>query len=341
MLQDFQFKIPTSFPEELSDIATFLETADILLYMAEFFSECIKQIRKRLGLTDLTLKEYLETLSPITKQAILDNSFGVSTTSFQFLKPIPISLSTFLEILENYYECTSLGNVISFHECVSIRPKVPITDLDMEIFTSTFPKLQDVILFALPTFFSDKSSHLLSERCKNTQIIQLYSLDSSLTDETLISWSNMAQLRRITIFGYEKITDNGIKAISSLPIEALTITMDKLLTDEALISLPSSIRYLTLWSSNFTVDGVIHAVTQMSGLDSLSLIGFDVTDECMIEILMNCGSIRNMNMPATKSLTDNGLNTVPLPDSFTRLIVSKESKPKIPRGSKLVVYHPK
>ncbi len=54
--------------------------------MAEFFAECIRKIRIRLGPTDSELKTALNYLNPITRQCVIDDAFGRLGTTFIIAK---------------------------------------------------------------------------------------------------------------------------------------------------------------------------------------------------------------------------------------------------------------
>ena len=52
IIRDYQCQIPPVFPEALADIKHILKENTTLVYMAEYFSECVEKIQKEMGPSD-------------------------------------------------------------------------------------------------------------------------------------------------------------------------------------------------------------------------------------------------------------------------------------------------
>ncbi len=99
--------IISSFFQDIRDI---LKLADTIVYMAEFFSQCIKKIQVRLGTTVDTItkvESYLKTENRGTYQKVIDNSF----TEHNCLEWKSEDSDAMFQVLYYYYGCTSILNI--------------------------------------------------------------------------------------------------------------------------------------------------------------------------------------------------------------------------------------
>jgi hypothetical protein len=145
--------------------------------MAEFFKECVRQVRSKLGLTDHQLAKKLGCLKYSTKKCILNNSFGVDGKSFQVEKSVG-KFTEFYKIIDYYYECTSFPNIdlFSYETTENV-----ISDEDFDLLTTLAPNLTHLKFLKAIT---DISVERLLERCTNLQILYLNA--SHLTDAALV-----------------------------------------------------------------------------------------------------------------------------------------------------------
>ena len=320
VLQEYQFEFPNPFPEELVDVRDFLASSDRLLYMAEFFSECIKQIRVRLGPTDKDLESYLLYLTPTTKKCVLDNSFGINVASFEFQGEIPMKLSDYLKFLFLYFECFSFEEIDNLKQRGDL--KFAVSDEDMEFITQYMPKARSITIEATKVM-TDKTMEYISERCKEIQVIKIPGVGGKFTDACCVALGQLKRLTSVMITSAENITDDGILALSSAKLEWLTLDNDNI-TNIGLGKLPSTLRNMESHSKNFTPDGVIALLKNVKGMTNLALPNAILTDECVIEVFRNCPFIETLDIRSSV-VTDKCLNTIPIPDSFKKLIISKQN----------------
>jgi hypothetical protein len=102
--------MPTQLPVGWKDIEDFLAKADTVIYIAEFFRECIAAIRSHLGpskLTVDTIDQQIKTKSPNFYQSLLDNTINAGDCFMMLPEPAAPTLQT----LQSYYGSTSLANL--------------------------------------------------------------------------------------------------------------------------------------------------------------------------------------------------------------------------------------
>jgi hypothetical protein len=337
VLLDWQFKMPKEFPPELQDIASFLSTADTVLYMAEFFSECMKQIRLRLGEPDQQVAEVVDFLIPVSKQCVIDNSFGEFGKTLKFCKPLEMPVKDLFPYLERYYECSSIINVDSFEEAERL-PVVPMTDEDVVGLAQALPRLKFMDIYVLSDLFTDQALLTLNTLLPNLQVLRLWKNCTTLTDQAMMHLAKMKQLKVLHLNGFVQLTDAGLIAISNMGLEELTVSRDEDVTDVGIAALPSSIMSLSLHSIRITSVGVQQLSKKAPKLAVLKLESAQVNDDAVIALMQNCTFIERVRFPSSV-LTERCVNTVAIPGSFKDLTVAHGCEFPIPK-SNLVLYWP-
>lgn len=339
-MQDYQFKFPNPFPQELEDIQTLLSSADKILYMAEFFSDCVKQIRIRLGPTDTQLAAQLDFLSPSTKKSVIDDSFGDSP-SFVVATPLPKPLKEYLEFLDFYYEVSSIGDIDMYEE--TSTPTFGLRHEDIEYLTSKCKKLRSFKVYVLEnTSFSDESVELLVERCPKLQIVRLVWTCANLTDRSLIALGKLPDLLRASLCMLPKMTDAGLIGLTknNKKMEELNLVADSNFTDAGIVHLPPSLLYFISGSPSYTSEGVCAMVQNTKKLVTLDLSNTPhLDDKAVIEILKNCDHIGSIDIRKS-TVTSASLNTVPLPASLTKITIPRGIHFPVPTGSKCQIWWP-
>jgi hypothetical protein len=307
--------------------------------MAEFFAECVKQIRVRLGPTDSELDEKLNFLTPATKKCVLDNSFGVSVASFAFKSVLEMPFSDYLNLLYKYFECTSFSEVDNFNEIG--EPKFPLTDDDVDLLSSRAPKLKTVTFYVVAKAnFTDRAVEYLSERCNNLQQVRLYWACEKLTDATLFALSKMENLLRISVVNAPLMTDAGMNAICKLRLDELSITGTSNITDAGVENMPDSLIYLIMTTPKVTPPG-FKKMLQTTGSKMVTLeFGSAVLDEdCIIEVFKKCPHICRIDVRKTP-VSEKLFHTVPVPPALERIVLPKGTNPPKPAGTKAQVFWP-
>ena len=320
--------MPTVFPPELQDIASFLSTADTVLYMAEFFSECMKEVRKRLGDTDEQVAQVLDFLIPVSKQCVLDNSFGEFGKTLKFSRPLQMKVKDLFPYLDRYLECKSIVNVDSFEEAERL-PVTPMGDDDVEGLALALPKLKFMDIYVMSRDFTDNALNILARLLPNLQVLRLWKDCITLTDAAMVSLSKMKQLKVLHLNGFVQLSDRGLEAISEMELDELTLTRDTNVTDIGIAALPKTITRVSLNSPGITSKGVIELAKKAKHLAILRLWNAMINDEAIIELMQNCTKIEEINVPSSE-LTEKCVNTVPIPGSLKLLYVQRDCYFEIP-----------
>ena len=122
--------MPTIWPYELSvrvfsefslkfqDIKETILNADTIVYMAEFFSECLNKMKLRLGPTTPTVSKidaYLRSENLTVYHHILENAFDESSSiDINVDKDLDHFMDMF-NVIKYYYGCSSLAYVGELH----------------------------------------------------------------------------------------------------------------------------------------------------------------------------------------------------------------------------------
>ena len=328
VLQDYQFKVPNPLPPGLEDIELFLSKCTKILYMAEFFAECIKKIKTHLGLTDPQLNKVLSVLRWDTKQCILDDR--LSGHAFSFIKSVNMSVTDFFGIIREYYGCTTLKDASAYIEVDF--PKVTTTDADIETLVREMPNIKTLSLYIEGSGFTDKGVELICSGFKNLQILTFYGNCSYLTDASFVALGK-TNLKRLTVFDAPLITDNALKSLSSLTeLNWLFILGNKNFSDSGLLYLTQSFIGLTLGSPNFTPEGFVNWLHNQKNISFISFPNADLDDNCIIEIFKTVKQIDIINFQSSHNLTDKCLNTVPVPSSLRQLFIPRNKYLSFPTG---------
>ena len=302
--------------------------------MAEFFSDCIREIRIRLGFTDAELANQLYFLSEETKKAIINDGFEENPV-FVIENYLPKPLKDFFEFVDYYYEPTSMEKIDLYEE--QYQQIWGMSHEALDYLSLKCNKLRSISIWLKEdTDFGDKSIELLVERCQKLQVVNLYGNCANLTDASLLALGKLPELRRLNMNILPNMTNAGLASLTKncTKLEALTFSGDINFSDEGIANMPTSISYFTSESSGYTSDGVATMVQRAKNLLALELaFAAKLDDRAVIEILKNCQNISEIDMTGSTLLTDACLNTVPIPASLKRLAVSKGTKITVPSGS--------
>jgi hypothetical protein len=296
--------------------------------MAEFFAQCLKQVRKRLGFTDSQLEEQLlYYLSDSTKQCILNDSFGNDGVSF-VCNVLPVTFSEWWELIDRYYEITTFHNVELFKTMHS-----KMSDQDFDLLTKLAPKLKSLTI-SCSKENTDLAVEYLTLRCKNIQLLLFWGDCSSLTNYSLKLLSQLENLNRLALYGASNISDEGTRELSKFSkMSAISIFGNNKITD---ISVLPDCHYLEINSNAITSESAIKYFSRATSLLTAALQLANLNDEVLIALLKNNPRISTVDFKSS-TLTEKSLNSVPLPCSFQTLWVTSKIQP--PKGSDLVVHN--
>ena len=322
---------------DLRDIEVFLSNADKVLYMAEFFSECIKQIRKRLGHTDQELQDlFLDCLSEETQKCVLDNSFGIVNSDFVLRKPLNWNLTNYFELLNQHFECSSMKEIRLFRLTKPSRSH-PLQDSDLEYLAASLaPNLTIVELYIFEV--SDKGIKALCEKCSQLQMLELYGC-LMLTNESFKIISTLNKLHTLIAMTVPQLTDEGVISLENTKLKSLMFYDDIQLTDLALLHLPQ-LEVFSSDSTGFTTKGVGQFVKKTNTLTSIYLNKSNMDDQIVAEILQSCSNIITISLESSK-LSEECLLAVPVPQSLKRMMVASGVSIKVPPESACQIINAK
>ena len=286
--------------------------------MAEFFHQCILQIKQRLGKTDSELDEGLTYLNEITRDCIKNDTF-IKGAPFTLETSPDFSLSDYFLFLDRYFECSSLSKVDLFFETSPLQ--IAISDADIDILTMKFPNLKTIKLNIVKGQFTDKSVEFLTMRCPYLQWIEFYnqSHDSGLTDASFQYLATLKKLVFLTVQGMSQITDNGLIALSSSSVEALTMTADKQISDNGIKGFKNMLM-LTMNGSHVTTSGILAMLKNNPKLVTLYLLEASLDSSVLEEVCRSSKIIMELVLPGC-IVSKEVMQSIELPKSLLNFYV--------------------
>ena len=299
--------------------------------MAEFFSECVKQIELRLGPSDSEIQEKLKYLSDGTKKSVIEDSFSIHG-NFVILEGLNTSVTEYIQLIKQYFECSSISDITLFES------RVAVTDADIEYITSFATKLKTIEIPAVPgTGITDKTAKILSEKCSKMQVIRFRGNCQDLTDNTFQYIAKMPEITRITCWSASQLTDQALFYVSQLNnLQEVKLTGDALITDIG-IGYLQNLQFLGSESKNYSEKGIEQVAKRNANLQILELKWAKLEDKAIGHILTWNKHIHTIDF---SSSTPSGkcLFTAPVPASLAKLVVKKGTTIAIPSRSICKVF---
>jgi hypothetical protein len=124
-------------------------------------------------------------------------------------------------------------------------------------------------------------------------------------------------------YGEAALTDQGLRAVSSLPsLTFLDLTWCCNVTDagvRAVVSSCTALKSLRLFCCKKLTDEGVRAVSSLPALTSLNLAGCNVTDEGVRAVVSSCAMLTELNLYGCRNVTDEGVRAVSNLPALTEL----------------------
>mmetsp|Transcript_4017 Transcript_4017/g.5638 ORF Transcript_4017/g.5638 Transcript_4017/m.5638 type:complete len:839 (+) Transcript_4017:81-2597(+) len=305
-VRDFQFQFPKTWPDMVTpELKELLLNAKPVIYMAEFYSQCVEKLKEMIGVSDSLIKAFESCLTSESLSAILNNQVPNGALLLE-AKPniVPaINLKEVQSALVNYYYRFLLNQVKEIH----LRGFDTGADEGIEALLDVCPNLNG--FFLSHADITDKGLRIISEK-KGENVAHLDVSYSLVTPDALVNFVLAQKELQSLGIAQSAITDQHISLIVSKLSHLKFLNLcNSSIQDEGIVALAKachSLRHLNVRlvaAKEASIEQLIAANPELETLDASQT---KITDHTIQVTVEHCHQLVHLNVGGTL-VTSTGL----------------------------------